>query len=303
MVLACGEADDSPGSPTIDGQPIDASVVTHLAARDGIDDTAARVRVIETLRLAAAARDPQTTADATLLDARREHLLRTARARLVLHTDFEANHGPEDIPAGDPLLARARVDPRIVHPRLHHVCQIIAEPAGQLQGDELAQRSAEPVWLARATARMQDVRRHLEATLPIDDAQACDLLLRDVPLETVADDADIVVRAEAAGGFDLEACAIALAADGTCTQPQFAPEWVDAVRPGPVPGLRGPFATRFGVHVALVREVLPASAPDDDEFETRVRAAVHPMWRAAALGEWVSMLRTRHTALAAIGAE
>lgn len=301
MVLACGGAGDAGDQPTIDGQPIHPGVVAHVAARDGLDPATARAHVVDTLRLVAAARaDPSS---ASLSDARREHLLRTARARLVLAVDFEATHRLEDVPANDPLVQRARGEQRFAHPALHHVCQLIAEPPGRLEGEALAKHTEDPAWRERAMRRMQDVRRHVEATIPVADAEACDLLLRDVPLEQGNDDAAILLRGEGAGGFDLDACAVAPAADGTCAEPRFAPEWVDAVRTGPVPGLRGPFATRFGIHLALVREILPASMPGDDGFEASVREAVYPVWRSKALGQWMATLRTQHAALVAVGGE
>lgn len=297
---ACGGARERRDVPTIDGQPIDPQVVAHVAVRDGIDEAAARERVSETLRLVAAARaDP---AGGTLSAARRGHLERTARARLVLEVDFEATHRVQDISPGDPVLARARGEARLVHPELFVACQVIAEPPGRRKGDALEQRTSDARWREHATARIAELRRHVLPTVPLADPEACDLLARMLPLEGGADDPDVVLRSEGPGGFDLDACAVAPAADGSCTEPRFAPEWVAAVRTGDVPGLRGPFATRFGVHLALVREVMPANLPGDPEFEARLREAVHPAWRAKSLGEWIATLRTRHAALVVSGA-
>lgn len=301
LILGCDGAREGSG-PRIDGVPIDPAVVEHVAARDGLDATAARARVVETLRLAAAAR-AERGAEPELADARRSHLRRTALARVVLHDDFEASHGVEDLPADDPLLVRARTEPRFVHPALHHVCQVVAAPPGKLDDEALAAKTAEPQWRARALARMEALRRHVEATVPLDDDDACELMLRNTELERDPDDDVVALRSEAAGGFDLDACAEPAGPDGRCDSPRFAPEWVDAVREGPVPGLRGPFPTRFGVHLALVREVLPASGPEDPGFEAEMRARIHPMWSTAALGQWLASLRTRHAALVAVGGE
>jgi hypothetical protein len=301
VAIACGGEAARTDLPTIGGQPIDPVVVAHVAARDRIDESAARERVADTLRLVAAAQAEPS--GAVLSDARRGHLERTARARLVLEVDFEATHRPEDITAGDPTLARARSDRRLVHPRLHVVCQVIAEPPGRLRGDELTAKTSDPAWRARATDRVADLRRHVEATVPLADPEACDLLARRLQLEAKDEGSDVTLRGEGLGGFDLDACNVALAADGTCSEPQFAPEWVAAVRDGDVPGLRGPFATRFGVHLVLVREVLPANLPDDPGFEAALREAIHPAWRAKALGEWIAGLRTRHAALVVSGAQ
>lgn len=302
FVLGCGAAERVGSGPRIDGLPIEPAVVEQVAARDGLDPAAARLRVIETLRLAAAARAERGD-EPELADARRGHLRRTALARVVLHDDFEASHGIDDLPADDPMLVRARTEPRFVHPALHHVCQIIAAPPGKLDDDTLAAKTAEPQWRARALARMEALRRHVEATVPLADAEACALMLRNTELERDPSDDTIALRGEGSGGFDLDACAEAPGPDGRCDSPRFAPEWVDAVREGPVPGLRGPFPTRFGVHLALVREVLPASRPEDPGFEAELRERIHPMWTAAALGQWLVSLRTRHAALVAVGGE
>jgi hypothetical protein len=302
FVLGCGAGERAGSGPSIDGVPIEPAVVEHIAARDGVDATTARARMIETLRLAAAARADRG-AEAELAEARRTHLRRTALARVVLHDDFEASHRIDDLPTDDPLLVRARTEPRFVHPALHHVCQVIAAPPGKLDDETLAAKTAEPQWRARALARMEALRRHVEATVPLDDADACELMLRNTELERDPDDDTIALRSEGAGGFDLDACAEPLGSDGRCDSPRFAPEWVDAVREGPVPGLRGPFPTRFGVHLALVREVLPASLPENPGFEAELRARIHPMWTTAALGEWLTSLRTRHAALVAVGGE
>ena len=77
-VAACGGDAVARDLPSIDGRSIDPKVVAHVAARDGIDEAAARERVVETLRLVAAARAETGTAE--LAPARREHIERTARA-------------------------------------------------------------------------------------------------------------------------------------------------------------------------------------------------------------------------------
>lgn len=305
-IAACGGAPTD--LPTVDGRAIHPSVVEYLAARDGLDAATARDRVVDTLRLVAASREA-TGGVEPLAAARREHLRRGALARLLLHTEFEPDHRPQDIGADDPMLRRAHSEGRYVHPRLHHVCQLIAEPAGAADDAARERLRTDPTWIARASARMAEVRRHLELAVPVDDPEACALMQRNLPLEGSAETpldgaADgVAVRSERAGGFDLEACAVAPAADGTCAEPRFAPEWVAAVRDGPLPGFRGPFTSRFGVHVVLVREVLPGNMPGDEGFEARLREAIHPAWRAAAMAEWMKALRLRHAALVAKGDE
>lgn len=304
-LLACSRDDAGDLGAGIDGMPIHAEVVDGIAARDGIDGGAARSRVIDTLRLVAAAAAERGVDDPALTEARRSHLRRTALARLLLHTEFEPTHRLEDIPPGDPLLQRARSEQRFVHPTVHHVCQIIAAPPGALEPAELERRTADPTWRALALARVADVRRHVEAIVMLDDDDACTRMFAKLALERGDGDDDdpVVLRSEGPGGFDLDACSVEPGPAGSCSAPRFAPEWVEAVRTGPTPGLRGPFASRFGVHLVLVREILPANLPDDEGFEARLRAAVHPTWRAAAAGAWIAALRTRHAALIASGAE
>jgi hypothetical protein len=296
-MTACESATTSP-HPTIAGRPIDPVVVAYVAARDGISPEAAREQVALTLRLVA---DAGTNDDGELPIAapRREQLLRSARARLVIDEVFVPTHGPADIPDDHPRLQRARADKRFTHPVLHATCQLIVAPPGEPGSTEVATAVADPQWQARAMARMAEVREHIVATMPTGDPQSCDLLLARLELERAADEPDLEIRGEGLAGFDLDACAVALDAEGRCATPVLAAEWVEPVRSGPVPGLRGPFATRFGVHLVLVREVLPASGPQDADFDTRVREAVHVAWQTETFAAWMASLRTRHAALVA----
>jgi hypothetical protein len=109
---------------------------------------------------------------------------------------------------------------------------------------------------------------------------------------------DIAVEVQGLGGFDLDACATQ-AADGTCAEPRFAPEWVSAVR-GTSRGLVGPFATRFGLHLVLVEKLLPAQSLEDPATRQRVRESVLDRWRARELGlELERMQQSRAVQLAA----
>lgn len=277
----------------------DARVVAMVAARDGLDDADATAEVALRRRIAADALARAEEPESLLPPSRRSHLVRTAAARVALHDLFEASHGAADIPDDDPMLQRARGDGRFVHPRLHRVCQIIAEPPGKLQGDALAAAIATPGWRERADAAIAVLRGHVEASVPLTDPQACALMLAQLPLERDDPDDDVVLRAEGGGGFDLDACSVAPAADGSCDAPRFAPEWTSVIADGPTPGLRGPFATRFGVHLALVLDVLPAAGPEQPDFDANLRAAVLLPWRTEAFGRWLAQLRTRHVALLA----
>ncbi|MBC8070328.1 MAG: hypothetical protein IAG13_18490, partial [Deltaproteobacteria bacterium] len=194
-------------------------------------------------------------------------------------------------------LELARTQGRFVHPQLHDVCQLIAVPIS-IPAEELAERgpelTADPAWRASAAALLEPIARHVRASVPIDDPQACDLLARDLKFE-VLEQGDVKIKLEHAR-FDLDACASERAADGSCESPSLDPQWTRAVRSGEVPGLRGPFWTRFGLHLALVPEVLPSNMPSDDGFEQRLREAIHPEWQAKALQAWIAALRTDYAA-------
>ncbi len=298
VLAGCGGRHEGEALPLVGVEPVHPSVVAHVALRDGVDETTARARVLETLRLVAAARAEREDAEPD--PSRASHLRRTALARLVLQEEFEAEHRAVDIPDDDPLLVRARAPGRFVHPRLHDVCQVIAMPQG-VAPEDVATHTADPAWRARAEARLAPAARHLREVIATDDPHACDLIARDLPLEVREADG-IELKYERAR-FDLDACASPREADGSCSKPRFAPEWVAAVREGPVPGWRGPFTTQFGLHLALVQEVLPSFLPGDDDFEATVRAGIHREWQAAELVRWLAALRTEYAAQTIVAAE
>jgi hypothetical protein len=291
LLLCIAACTTEPTDPRqkIANEPIDEHVIEMIATRDGISEDAARASVIETLRWAAAARQSRA-ADAPELDApRRDHLRRTALARLWLSDVFEPTHGAQDIPTDDPLIARARADRRNVHPEIVEVCQAIFMPeiADDPAAAELA--VADPQWQEKANARALAFAEHVRRTVPLSAPDACTILTQNVQLEPKTGDG-VKLKLEGRGGFHLDSC-LEKSDDGTCKQPQFAPEWVEVIREGPVPGLRGPFATRFGVHVALVTRVMPATPTDDAALLDHLRGVVHDAWRARELGAALQSLR------------
>jgi hypothetical protein len=293
LALGCSASSPDPRSH-VDREPIDAAVVAELAARGELDEARARAEVVATLQLVAAARAERSDPDAAeLTDERSAQLRRTSLARLSLREEFEATHRVVDIPADDPMLAQARGQPRYVHPRLHDVCQLVVGPT-DVGAEQVAVHTADLAWRARAHALLADIDRHVRAVIPADDPKACELLTRDLVFERRSDDG-IEVKYERAR-FDLDACAVELDSDGRCAEPRFAPEWVELVRTGEVPGWRGPFWTRFGLHLALVQEVLPANLPGDDGFEQRLRESIHRDWQSAELLRWLAGLRTEYAA-------
>jgi hypothetical protein len=298
--IACNRAPEADGRAKIDREAIDPAVVAWVAERDGLDETAARAKVIETLRHVAAARAERSDGAPELDPVRAAHLRRTALARLVLREEFERTHRAADIPDDDPLLVRARAPGRYVHPKVHDVCQVLVTPTN-MDPSTLDSITADAAWRVRADALLEPTLRHLRATIDLEDPHACELVARDMPLELKKGDG-IELRYER-GGFDLDACGEPLAADGTCNAPQWDPDWVAAVREGEVPGWRGPFYTRFGVHFALVQQILPANMPDSEGFESRLREAILRDWQAVELQRWLTALRTEYAAQTVIAAE
>lgn len=313
LPLAAGgcPAEPSPPEPltSIDGQVLDRAVVRMLEQRDGLSEADATTRAIETLRLAAAARAQQVERgqEPGLAPHREEHLRRTALARLWLRERFEATHGVDDIPADEPTLARARNSPRMVHPELYKVCQILVTPPKPTaeegddetdDGDTPSERDTvidtrDPQWRAAAQAALAPVLERVQRGVPVGDIEACPLIGQHVSLSPEGSDPNVVLSFERAGGFDLDACA-ETAEDGSCTTPSFAPEWTAAVRGlATVPGLSSPFFTRFGLHVVYVHERLPARLADDPATEVALREAIVDGWRAQKLGEALSAMEQK----------
>lgn len=278
---------------------LDAAVVEHVATRDGLSPQAAHTRAVQTLQLVAAGRELHALRGAdpgpVLAPRRAEHLRRAARARVWLTDAFEPEHGVQDVPDDDPRLVRARTDPRLVHPELYVVCQVVVEPPATVtELDAKAAHTADPAWREAATRALAPVLARLDRTVPVDDPEACRLLDRVVELSGTGDDPRLLLTRQGPGGFDLDACATTDAA-GTCTQPTFDPTWTQEVRSLPVPGRSAPFFTRFGLHVVQVQERLPARPAGDPATELALRLAVHDAWRAESLARRLEELSRART--------
>jgi hypothetical protein len=299
-IAGCGE----PGGAArpvvrVGGLVLDAAVVEHVAARDGLPADAAQARAVDTLRLVAAGRERHARGGAdpgpVLAPRRAEHLRRAARARLWLTERFEPAHGPGDIPHDDPRLVRARQDPRLVHPALHVVCQVVVEPPPTVTTLEAkAAITTDPAWREAATAVLAPILARVERNVPVDDAEACALVDREVELSGSGDDPRFHVGRPRLSGFDLDACAETDAA-GACVQPRFDPAWTAVVRALPAPGRSAPFFTRFGLHLVQLQERLPPQPAGDPATEQAVRAAVLDAWRADALARRLVALQHAHT--------
>lgn len=298
MGLACGGSGGGRPVARVAGLPLHDEVVAQLAARDELSPAQARARAIDTLRLVAAGRAEhagQGDDPGPVLSPRRaEHLRRAALARLWLTERFEPEHGPEDVPDDDPRLLQARKDPRMVHPELVSLCQVVVEPPDVEDLSDKAAITEDPAWREAASRALAPVLARIERTVAVGDPDACPLLMRTVELSGPGDDPQLRVTSPRAGGFDLDAC---LERDdaGACVEPRFAPEWTEQVRAMEVPGFSAPFFTRFGLHVVYAHERLPARPAGDPATEAALREAVLDAWRADALDRRLDALRQAST--------
>ncbi len=279
----------------VDGIELDASVVAFIAARDGIDEAAARRQAIETLQLVAASRAARAQTagepEPELTDSRRTQLLRAARARLWLHTDFEPSRGPDAIDADDPLLQRARKTGAWVHPAIVRTCQLVVMP-NTTDRDESTRIASDPAWIEEATRIATTLRERAVLHVPPGDPEACTLLGRLKSLSGQPADTRFVVQYEKESGFDLSACA-ERAADGTCTKPSLDPTWTATIGALEPPALTQPFSTQFGVHVTLVRGREPARTLDDPATDAFLRERVHPRWQRDQFVEYMKRLQAK----------
>jgi hypothetical protein len=270
---------------------VDAAVVRMVAERDGVDEAQARARVADTLRAVAAAREAAAVQadEAPLVEpAREEHLRRAALARVWLEDGFEPDHEPQDIPDDAPLLQQAKATARYIHPRLHLLCQLVALPSGPGTTEEIFAAAALPAWKDAARARFDPVAQRMQRYVRADDRDACGLMQKLMQFEE--HDADGVTLRVEAQAFDLDACA-ETAADGSCREPKFVPEWVEQVRVAEPPGFLPAFSTRFGWHLVFVQEILPERTLDDPQTMSWLRGEVHRQWQHEAFQEYIDRLR------------
>lgn len=285
LTAACNEPRDGAAVGRVGGLPLHEAVVQYVAERDGLRPEDARARAVETLRLVAAAREARADGEPPAVRPQRaEHLRRTARARLWLRERFEATHGAADIPEDHPLLVNARGNPRLVHPELFVVCQVLVEPPDVQDEQAKASITTDPDWRESASATMELLLQRIDRYVPPDDPDTCDLIATQVELAGALDDPRLSLRYERPGGFDLDACAEE-GDDGSCVRPQFAPEWTEVVRQLPAPSLSSPFFTRFGLHLVYVSERLPDRPAGDPATEEALRQAVLDPWRAESLDQ------------------
>ena len=292
--LGCGDRRASKHEviATVEGEPLHAVVVEHVATREGISHEEAQRYASDVLRLVAAARMERGTDELAELSSphRVAHLERAARARLWLETDFEPRHRAADIPADHALLASARASTRLIHPRVHVVCQVIAMPPEDLDAQSREAKASDPSWRARAQSVLDPAADRLRRHLPEGDAEPCKLVRQWIAFEQSSDES-VRLRVEA-GGFDLEACQ-GPRTDGRCETPQFSPRWTEPVSRAEGPGFLPPFFTEFGLHLVYVVDILPARSLDDPDTDTVLREQVHEAWQRERFAAYVQRLREK----------
>ncbi|PRQ09266.1 hypothetical protein ENSA7_09570 [Enhygromyxa salina] len=287
---------------------LERAVVEHLARRDDISEAEAQARALSTLRLVAArrvelgARDQPPEHPDELDPARREQLERAALVRVWLDEVFEPSHRAADIPQR--VIDQNMADPsrtrRLFHPELWFVCQVLMVPTQPADGTFVkppSEGEAAQQWLAAANAAFAPLvaRVHrVEPELVTEDG--CAVLGRIVGTSEVtfagpeqAPDASMIVR--------FERFAFAPSDPGN-----FDPQWVEAVTAGAAgPGVVGPFATGFGLHLVVVTNIEPAAFADGSLPEAQLRAAreahlrgeIEHAWQADQLQQTLAKIRDR----------
>ncbi|MEM6996451.1 MAG: peptidylprolyl isomerase [Myxococcota bacterium] len=284
--LGCGDGPKASGHAVarIDGEALDASVVRHIASRDGIESAEAKQRAIETLRLAAAARAEHAAGHSDpgplLAPAREAQLLRGARARLWLDEGFVPSRGAEAIGTEDPLMARALASSRFVHPEVHRVCQVVVVPKSASTLDEALAITTDPQWRERAHRVLDPVAVRMRRYVPEGDAEACALIGRSLKVLKPSEvDEDLVLRFEKQTAFHLAACA-SENPDGSCAQPSFDAAWtaqIAKLSPGHYAEV---FAGSWGLHLAYLVAIEPARPKEDPATLAWIREEIHPQWIA-----------------------
>ncbi len=265
-----------------------------VAARDGLELDEATQYVADVDRLVAAAEAEQAKlADPPpLVTAARDRFLRRAAlGRTWLHDVFEPEHTAADIALDHPVMEKAMRSPTNIRPKLYMLCQLVAVPSGfEDDRDGMFAKAAESAWKATAKARIEPVEARLRRYIRPEDPQSCRLMGK--MLRFVDKDADGVKLRVESKAWDLDACA-KRDADGSCAEPQWAPEWVENIDGHTEPGFLPLFETRFGYHLVFLIEVLDAAPKDDPATMQATREAALDAWRAAEFDATLDRLRKK----------
>lgn len=264
-----------------------------VSLRDGMTEPDARERTQQVALLAAAARaelDGRVDPPPLMTAARERFVRRGALARVWMHDTFEPAHGVAQIAEDDPIFVRALASPKHARPRLSMLCQIVAVPAGIEDRDAMLAKAEDPDWQATTKARIDTIADRMQRYVRPEDPQSCRLMGKLMRYED-KDDGVVKLSVESKA-FNLDACTRE-DASGACLEPQWAPEWVEHVRPRTEPGFIEPFRTRFGYHLVFLVQVLEPAPADDPATRSATREAILGSWRAAAYDRELDALRKK----------
>lgn len=277
--------------------------VAHVAARDELDEAAARAKVAETLRLVAMRREQLGDA-AELQPARESHIRGAALVRAYLKSVFEPAHGADVI--DDDYVAPWFDDPtglaRFYHPQLHYVCQIIVVPGQEEGATSTTLAPDSDAWRAGAQAFAEPIfRRFREREIDLAQEEECVLFNTMFSREVQASpDGAYMARFEQ-GVFDI------------ALPDRWVAEWVDALEQHGTTGFVPTFTTKYGLHLVMVLKIMPdtrVEPPDGTDAEKRavneaaLRQRLLNGWRAKrAFPEHLKTLAAKHVVRLATGLE
>ncbi|GEM_PF-3025536 len=272
---------------------LDAKIVPMLAARDGISEPLARQQAVETLRLASA-RLAHVNLDTPehnfgISDDRRDHLLRTARARLWLREVFEPTSRAEDIPKSflDEKLDHRRTRTLHFHERVLLVCNVLIVPSDK--DDDGKNRTVDKSdlnWGQRARQAMEPIQAVVNAhQADLQTEKNCDLLFRYLKFAAFS----------ATSEFELRLERFPVVNPDHFTK-QFSAQVLAVETRGTI---IDPFMTEYGLHLVVVPRVLAANLPDgtapDPELRRLRREALrdlsHSAWRKSRFEAEIERMR------------
>ncbi|WP_052556242.1 hypothetical protein [Enhygromyxa salina] len=315
-LLGCG--DDAGGEKNVvaqisgEGQTLtlDRAVVEHVAAREQISEAEARERALADLRLVAARRaelaareEPPEHPD-ELDPVRREQLERAALVRVWLDDVFEPSHRAADIPQR--LVEQNMNNPgttrRMFHPELWFVCQALIVPTPESADTFVkppSEGEAAERWRAAANQAFAGLvarARRFEPDLLSEGG--CAVLGRIVGTSQQRFAIEPGPDSTGSGSLTLRYEHFAFAPSDAGS---FDPQWVETVTAREAPGIVGPFATQFGVHLVLVASIEAAAFADGSLPEAQLRAAreahlrgeIEQAWQADQLQQTLAKIRDR----------
>ncbi len=239
---------------TLDGVPITIAEVEAAAREAGLEPALALRRLEEEQVLGALAARASLGEDAEARAAARR-----AAVRALLRERIEAPNTPEGISSADVEARRVEIQDRLQVPETRRATHLLVPLAPD----------ADPAQLDAATRLANELRAAIVAS------------------------ADPSLRADELGGrrgaFDVRVEHLP-----PMSRPELDAPFADALFAATAPGvLPSVVRTRFGVHVVVLDEIVPASTIPRSEWEPAIRRQLANERRLAALDALASALRAR----------